>query len=436
MREERLSPAPRPHTRIAVIADDLSGGMVTGVQFAPLGLRPTVMAAGHTVVRGAERLGHVIPVWDTASRADVPEVAYAKVRTATRAALGLGVNFFYKQADSQLRGNLGAEVKAVIDETGARGVLCCFANPDIGRITVGGQHLANGQRVQFGPAGEDAITPVRESYVPAVLAAQVEYPIVRIDQAVVGLGPAAVVAAIRAALQGTGPVVLAGDAATLKDLVTLAAAAIESGLIAASGSYGLAWGIAEVLKRTGGGGTLVLAGSTTALVRTQVESLSKRPSTCVLLLRPEDALAGRIDWVTTRALTEIQEGRDVAIVSPGDPDSVRAAFELGRKMGLAPKEVHRCIASALGEIAHQVLSHATDGQVQGLIATGGDIACATLHRLAQAVELTDQPIAGAAAGLLSESRIPFIAKSGACGGPDGLGDLLNYLRRRSFISTH
>src|ERR1044071_2581841 len=100
-------------TRLAIIADDLSSATDCGAQVVRSGLSVVVPLGGYSLPSQA-RPTDVISV-DTDSRSLPPDHAYAKVKAASQQLVAEGWTHFYKSVDSTLRGNLGAEIEAVMD---------------------------------------------------------------------------------------------------------------------------------------------------------------------------------------------------------------------------------------------------------------------------------------------------------------------------------
>lgn len=100
-------------TRLLIIADDFTGALDTGVQFAKRGVDTIV-----TVMRGQPidwSVSCKVLVVNTESRHDTPDEAYEKVASVVRSAKLAGFTHMYKKTDSTLRGNIGRELQAVLD---------------------------------------------------------------------------------------------------------------------------------------------------------------------------------------------------------------------------------------------------------------------------------------------------------------------------------
>ena len=86
------------------------------------------------------------------------------------------MRFLYKKTDSALRGNIGAELAALLKACGSAQLPFLPAFPQIGRITRNGVHYINGVPVTESPFGKDPFEPVRHSLVTDLLAEQTDMP--------------------------------------------------------------------------------------------------------------------------------------------------------------------------------------------------------------------------------------------------------------------
>ena len=102
--------------RLLMIADDFTGALDTGVQLAAHGI-PTQVVVGQADLSACSS---TVLVVDTETR-HLPAAKAAKaVEELTRSAVENGVGCIYKKTDSALRGNIGAELAALLKASGAR----------------------------------------------------------------------------------------------------------------------------------------------------------------------------------------------------------------------------------------------------------------------------------------------------------------------------
>ena len=124
---------------IVVIADDLSGAAeLAGIAFAR-GHSAEVQRQCFDPASAAE----VIAV-DTDSRGLSAEAAADHVREAAKAVVAAQPAWIYKKVDSVLRGNVRAEIEALLAITGHERALLTPANPSRGRTIEGGCLLIRG----------------------------------------------------------------------------------------------------------------------------------------------------------------------------------------------------------------------------------------------------------------------------------------------------
>jgi len=130
-----------------IVADDLSGANDTGHQLATRGY-PTTVVTGEAATVEQES----VVVVNTDSRYAAPEAAAERVRSAVAQ---YPASFAYKKVDSTLRGNLVAEIEAMLGATESAIAVVAPAFPAMGRVTVGGIHVVDGTPVSRRAAGRD-----------------------------------------------------------------------------------------------------------------------------------------------------------------------------------------------------------------------------------------------------------------------------------------
>ena len=156
---------------LLILADDFTGALDTGVQFAACGI-PTRVVVGEQVDFAANDAA--VLVVDTETRHLPAAEAYAVIAKLTREAMSAGVFSIYKKTDSALRGNIGAELTAMLDATGKSLLSFVPAFPQINRVTVNGVHYIEGIPVDRSVFGSDPFEPVTEANVEKLIHQQCE----------------------------------------------------------------------------------------------------------------------------------------------------------------------------------------------------------------------------------------------------------------------
>ena len=127
--------------KLLIIADDFTGALDTGVQFAARGAKTRVVADANYDLAKAEA---DVLVLDAETRHLPPEEAYKLVYRVASAAKEAGIPHIYKKTDSGLRGNIGCELSAVMDALKAESLPFIPAFPSMNRVTRDGVQLIDG----------------------------------------------------------------------------------------------------------------------------------------------------------------------------------------------------------------------------------------------------------------------------------------------------
>ncbi len=149
-----------------IIADDFTGACDTGLQFVRAGFSASVISGP----RESEMPPVDVIVCNTESRNGTPDSARQCVHTACLPLRALRPSLVYKKVDSTIRGNIGAEIDAVMESLAINTVIVAPAFPEAGRTTVHGQHLLDGVPLDESELAADPGAPVRDSNLPRVLA--------------------------------------------------------------------------------------------------------------------------------------------------------------------------------------------------------------------------------------------------------------------------
>lgn len=153
--------------KLLIIADDFTGALDTGVKLAASGAR-TKVSTDLKLNIGAENDAEVLVLCAPTRHLPARE-AYEIIRSLTKEAVHAGVKCIFKKTDSALRGNVGAELSAVLDGSGEKTLCFLPALPDMNRVTRGGTQYIDGLPVHKSVFGLDPFDPVTESYIPDLL---------------------------------------------------------------------------------------------------------------------------------------------------------------------------------------------------------------------------------------------------------------------------
>lgn len=399
--------------RLLIIADDFTGALDTGVQFAARGAETRVVTDPDYDFSRAGAQVRVL-VLDAETRHLDPEAAYRVVFRAVRSALAAGFTHIYKKTDSALRGNVGAELTAVIDAAGADRLAFLPALPRMNRITRGGVHYIDGVPVAESVFGKDPFEPVRASAVAEIIAAQSRTPVI-----LHAPGEAA-----------EGPGIHVYDAETDEELLQTGRRLAPESLRLCAGCAGFASALAELLELEGTPPGLpclvpalfVACGSVNPVTLRQMEEAEKAGFSHICLtpkqkLEPSwpetpDCAAAVSSW-----LKEAGEKRRL-ILDVNDPPGRDDTAAYAKERGLTTEDLRVRISSQLGQLVRRLLEGGLDAT---LLCTGGDTLLALMRTVGTAELL---PVCELDAGAVLTAFVyqgkPYhiISKSGGFGSPD------------------
>ena len=143
---------------IGVIADDLTGAAELGAIGWRHGLRAEI-------VRSGKPSDADLVCVDTDSRACEPAEAAKRAAAAAKLLRAAGAKWIYKKVDSVLRGQVTAEVEAVMQQLKLERALLLPANPSLGRTIRRGEYFLRGRPLHKTEFAHDPHFPRRSSQV-------------------------------------------------------------------------------------------------------------------------------------------------------------------------------------------------------------------------------------------------------------------------------
>ncbi|MDQ0339670.1 uncharacterized protein YgbK (DUF1537 family) [Caldalkalibacillus uzonensis] len=411
--------------KIAIIADDLTGANDSGVQLARYGLKTSVLLdpqPGHWVSSDAV-------VIDTDSRSVCAEEAYRRVKAAAQMVKAYHP-IIYKKIDSTLRGNIGAEIDAVYDAIQPAFVVIAPGYPQNGRTVSNGYHYLHGTLLHETEISRDPKSPVRESYIPALLASQTKRPVGLITRKTLQLGFEEFKNKLDEwRLKETPYIVF--DSETEEDLQNLAQYVhdIDEAVVWV-GSAGLANHLPEIyhwqrpkkeiMIPENQDPVLFVVGSVSQVSRKQLDRALALSDVKGIQLHSLQLVRGNKcrSEETERALQQAkqwaEQGYHIALYSSASPHEVKQAQEEGKTRGLTPADVGNLISESLGMVASKLIQL---GYFKGMLLTGGDTARQVCNNLGvKGFELLDELETGVPIGTLINGLNQYvITKAGAFG---------------------
>jgi uncharacterized protein YgbK (DUF1537 family) len=416
-----LTWSDNPRALIGVIADDLTGQNGTGILLRRRGF-PTASLTGMEWPSGGLH-GYDCVLVNTDSRALPAREAYDRV---ARAAAMIKTNQgrpLAKRIDSTMRGNLGAELEAVLGAIGPGSVaVVTGAFPSSGRTTRGGNLYVGGVLLAETAVRHDPRCPVTESHVPTLLAAQTQFPVGYLELEVVRAGAEAVAMALQQRARA-GIRMICADAETDEDIEAIGVGMALSGLYAIAADPGpLTAAYVSALMAHRRRRVMVVAGSVTPNTVEQLALLERELGAHLVTVD-----AGALAQGGQVAESEIARTVDLLAAIPGE--TAVMGVKTSPLMSLPSQEAAELIASGFAEITARSLQSMPD--IAGIYTSGGDITLAVCRRLgAAAINLVEEVLPLAVAGRLLGGMHPglhIVTKGGLVGGPDAAVRCVNQI---------
>ena len=404
---------------LGIVADDLTGAMDSSGYFARLGFSTVVI-----LDPGFSSAADVVVV-NTNSRADDANKASEKVRQAARSLAGRVV---YKKIDSTLRGNIGAELEAAVEELACEKAIVAPSFPEVGRTTVNGVLLVNGAKVTETQFANDPISPVKKSHIPALLAKSTGRRIGHITLEDIDAGPVF----LHRKISGMSPEIVVCDATEQSHLAAIAQAAALAGdrwLLCGSGGLAkeLHLFLSKVPDSNQAGSANPLSGPALVVVGTRNQVAANQ------LLKAKDELGlPTLNLKVGNLTPEDISPRGVAQIL----EEANRFLSQGKRLALSStfSQYVPALKQRLPAIMAEVVAGILESwKIAGLFLSGGDIAMGVCNRLStSAILLHGEVEPGVPAGELVGGQcqgMRVVTKAGGFGTETAIIKSILYLEK-------
>ncbi len=423
-------------TKLFIVADDLTGANDAGVQFAKKGFQTISLLRKETI---EQELKADVVVLNAETRSLSPKKAYTEIKAVAEHLSVCSFPHIYKKIDSTLRGNIGAEIDALLDSNLFDLVILLPAYPKNGRVTVGGYHLIHNSLIEDSEIAKDPKCPVTESHIPTWVGQQTKRKIGHLS--IQQIRNNQVTDQLYKSLEKNEQIIVC-DGFLQSDLTTVTKMAAASGLkILWAGSAGLAESFSQTFEQQleqpqekmarenkTGFPILTVAGSVSAVTRRQIQSLAAEENVRVVVANPlllvNSELRGQeIKRASSEMVDIMKQGFAPVLTTENSEETKRLLLDSDEKNGL---EIGNLIAESLGQITASVLE---EQKISGLVLTGGDIAYRTFEQLGvERLRVADEveegiPLCEILDGDLQ--GVPVVTKAGAFGNPQSLVNAIN-----------
>lgn len=417
-------------TKLLIIADDFTGALDTGIQFASQGIKTRVILYDKlkNLVENKDTNTQVLVI-DAETRHLPKEQAYEVVYDIVKQAKKENIKFLYKKTDSALRGNIGSELAAVLKASNEKLLPFIPAFPKMNRITKDGIHYIDNSPVNETVFGSDPFEPVKYSSVKEIINSQNTVQTTNIKSP----NPNSL-----KSKKG----ILIFDASTDENLKVIGNHLKENNMMnIMAGCAGFATVLPKILELSGDNKKnvnineklLVVCGSVNPITKKQLEH-GEKCGFKRMHLTPKQKLE-EIYWDSEEGLEQLNKikydskNTNCFILDSNDKDDANITFEYAKSNGISVEETRLRISQTMGYILKKIVDSEEDST---FLVTGGDTLLGFMKKIG-IKELT--PISEIAPGCVltvmnyNGKEYHVISKSGGFGEESLLKNITEILKK-------
>ena len=424
--------------KVLIVGDDMTGVNSSAVLLSRQGLRcATFFDLDLYTPEEGKNLDVVVVSTD--SRSIAAQEAYDRVDKAMKKLYDSSVQLVNKRMDSTLRGNIGPELKAILDNV-PKGTMALMVPvfPTSGRVCIGGYLMVNQVPLEQTIVAKDPKNPITTSKVVPLVAKQMDEPVGFIELSTVLQGSEAVKKAILQ-YNDEGVRVVVIDATTNETVADIAKAAKETGLpiVAVDPGPFTSAMTAEVVEMEEARGQKVFltVGSVSDNTRRQMEDIRLKYAHHLVNVSVLDLIDD------AKRETEIERVVQEICVNPDAYEVLGVTttcwecdvIDLGKvaaEKGTTQDEISQRISKGLARITVRVIEELGDC-IGGLFTSGGDVTVAVCDALqAICIEVKDEILPLAVYGRLHKGifdKHPIVTKGGLIGDDTAISKCVDYL---------
>ena len=389
--------------------------------FKKIGLR----AASILKLQGDTNYDVDVISYSTASRGLDKEEAYKKVSEAIKILKNKDVLVYNKRIDSTLRGNIGTEINAMLDNLEDNRIAVVVpAYPDSGRIVVNKTMLVNGVLLENSDAGKDPKTPIKTSCVESLVQKDIKYSSTYFTLSDISQPIEEIAKKIQEAIKKSR--VLIFDAVNNEDIIKISKVIIQSDINIITvdpGPFTLYYSKELQKKNHLEKKILMVIGSVTTTTKKQIEYILQEEDIFLVKMRVEDFFEEEsCSKEIERVISFIKKGIEsydlfLVTTSPIGDEKKADLQKLAENLNTTVEEISKIIANTLTKTAVKILKETQ--KFEGIYSSGGDITIALLEKLkAIGVEIREEVIPLAAYGRIIGGDFPnlkLVSKGGMVG---------------------
>lgn len=420
--------------KYVIVADDLTGSNATCSLLKKIGLR-----AASVFQLSSEKMEEMDVIsYSTDSRGITKEEAYERVKRAVNVLKRDEILLYNKRIDSTLRGNIGAEIDAMLEQLEEERIAVVVpAYPDSGRIVVNNIMLVNGTLLENSDAGRDPKTPIHTSCVEELIKKQTKYTSYYFNLEAIAKEEKSLLKEIQE--QGKKNRILIFDAVTNEDIIKIARAVSQSDfkiITVDPGPFTMYYAKELQKKNHLEKKIFMVIGSATETTKKQIEYILQQEDIFLEKMNPKKFFLEKDrKQEIQRVVSMIKKGIEsydlfLLTTSPIGNDEKLNLQEIAKEMKMTVEEISKIISNTLTEAATMILEETQ--KFEGIYSSGGDITVALLEKLETiGVEIKEEVIPLTAYGRLIGGKFPnmkLVSKGGMVGREDTIKLCLNQMK--------
>lgn len=421
--------------KVVMVADDLTGANANCSLMKKIGLTAcSLLNSFNEIPRDMD-----VVAYTTNSRAIEPEEAYKRVREGLKKLKDDEVILYSKRIDSTLRGNLGSELRAFLDELEDYIGICVPAYPDSGRIVVNGTMIVNGSLLMNTDAGKDSKTPVFSNDVEALLSKNLENQVKSIYLEDVEKG-AEYIAELIKSEKKKGTKLIIFDGVSNRHLEEIAKAVViseEKSFAVDAGPFTKVL-TQKILENEGKDNKLLMVvGSVTDITIKQINETIFDHNVKVVEVDPlkfveEINLENYMTELVKKSDAQLFETEVLMITTTPyrDGQSRLDLKEISKRLNISIDDISIRISTGLAKLASKILK--LEHNFSGVFCTGGDITVALSEESgAIGIEIREEVLPLVAYGRIMGGDFPqlrIISKGGMVGDKFAMSKCINKLK--------
>ena len=414
-------------SKLVIIADDLTGANATSVLLVRQGFKAVTFLNLDKYNAEEHKDLNVVSI-STDSRGVERDTAYQRVKDVVDFFKEEEVSLFAKRIDSTLRGNIGVEISAILDNLDDDTMAIVVPSfPSSGRVCIGGYLMVNQLPLEKTDVAKDPKTPIFTSSVVQLIGAQTDYKIgfIELDKVLKGID------SIESSIiseKEKGSRVIVIDATSDDDILKIARAIKNTGIKTISVDPGpftaaLAEEYLEIPSGGPGQKVMLTVGSVSNLTRKQLDEVRMKYSplfvnVSALKLIYDESRQDEINKVVGKLVKDVLDYDVIGVITTSKEDEVLDLHRIARELEISEDDVSQRISDGLAEITTGVLEK-TDSLIGGLFTSGGDVTVAVCKALGSAgIEVKDEVLPLAVYGRITKGphdNMPIITKGGLIG---------------------